>query len=98
MEVECPSCGVKVLLQEELPTASKPPEEITAADLRSALTGRVPRRRISIFYQVGLLLVALFMVLLPLVYLAVATLAGSGVYWYAVHGWVLFTSSLGVCM
>jgi len=83
MQVECPGCGVLTLLEGNAVDA------ISAAELQSALAGRAPRRRISIFYQLGLLLVTIFMVLLPLVYLAFATLAGLGVYWYAVHGWVL---------
>ena len=95
MSVECPGCGTAVVLRGEGSPAPEPSEEITAAELQSALAGPVPRRRISIFYQVGLLLVAFFMLLLPVVYLAFASLAGYGVYWYAVHGRALFSSFTG---
>lgn len=95
MQVACPACGAETLLQDESPSPTEPSEEITAVELQSSLTGNLPRRHISIFYQVGLLLVTFFMLLLPLVYLAFATLAGYGVYWYAVHGRALFTSFTG---
>ncbi len=95
MRVECPGCGTAVVLRGEGSPAPEPSEEITAAELQSALAGPVPRRRISIFYQVGLLLVAFFMLLLPVVYLAFASFAGYGVYWYAVHGQALFSSFTG---
>ena len=42
----------------------------TAAELKAALEGAMPRCRVSVFYQAGLLLVACFMVLLPPAYLA----------------------------
>lgn len=95
MSVECPGCGNATVLREEGSQAPEPSEEITAVELQSALAGTVPRRRISIFYQIGLLLVAFFMVLLPLAYFAFVGLAGYGVYWYAVHGRALFSSFTG---
>jgi len=95
MQVACPGCGIETLLQTEAPADSEPSQAITAAELQAAFAGPVARRRIGIFYQVGLLLVAVFMVLLPVVYFAFAALAGYGVYWYAVHGWVIFTSFAG---
>jgi len=95
MSVECPGCGIATILRDESNLASVTSVEITAADLQSALAGPVPRRHISIFYQFGLLLVAFFMVLLPLFYFAFTCLAGYGVYWYADHGRALFSSFTG---
>jgi Zn-dependent protease with chaperone function len=95
MSVECPGCGSATVLSDEGTPARVPSEEIAAAELQSALAGPVPRHRISMFYQFGLLLVAFFMVLLPLVYFAFACFAGYGVYWYAVHGRALFSSFTG---
>lgn len=95
MSVECPGCGTATVLREEGSPALDSLGEITAAELQSALAGPVTRRRISIFYQFGLLLVTFFMVLLPLVYLAFVGFAGYGVYWYAIHGRALFSSFTG---
>ncbi len=96
LEVQCPGCGGETLLTgNPLEKQESAEEEITAGELQAALTGVLPRRRISIFYQIGLLLVAIFMVLLPLVYLTFALLTGYGVYWYAIHGWVIFSSFAG---
>jgi len=44
--------------------------ELRAAELKAALEGAMPRCRVSGFYQAGLLLVAVFVILLPLAYLA----------------------------
>jgi len=86
---------METVLVEEVPTAPEKAEEITAAELKAALEGCVPRCRVSVFYQAGLLLVACFMILLPLAYLAFATFAGYCVYWYAVHAGALFAGHSG---
>ena len=67
----------------------------TAAELKAALEGIIQRPWISIFYQTGLLLVAFFMFLLPIAYLAFATLCAWGVYWYARHAWTIFSGPSG---
>jgi Zn-dependent protease with chaperone function len=95
IRVACPHCAVETVLVEDAPIALEAADEITAAELKAALEGAVPRRRVSVFYQAGLLLVAVFMILLPLAYLAFATLAGYCVYWYAVHARGLLTSLSG---
>jgi hypothetical protein len=92
MRVPCPHCAWETVLNDELPATPDAGEEITAAELKAALAGTVPPRRISIFYQAGLLLVAFFMVLLPLAYLAFAAFTAYCVYWYAIHGLALFSS------
>jgi len=56
---------------------------INPAALRKAVPQRLEGPPGSIFYRLGLLLVAAAMVLLPLVYLGLVGLAGYGVYWHA---------------
>lgn len=90
--VACPHCREETVLEEMTPAvpATPAPDELTAAELKAALAGIVPRQRVSIFYQFGLALVALFMVLLPLVYLAFVAGLAYATYWYGVHAWVMF--------
>lgn len=95
MRVVCPHCKGETILVGNLAESPKTVEEITAAELREALAGTLPRRRVSILYQAGLLVVAVFMVLLPVAYLALAILAGYGLYWYALHAGGLFSSLPG---
>jgi Zn-dependent protease with chaperone function len=95
MKVACPHCALETVLLEQLAAPPEQVDEITAAELTAALEGTVQRRRISIFYQAGLLLVAFFMVLLPLAYFGFAALCVYGIYWYAIHAQTLFTSFRG---
>lgn len=69
-----------------VPALAKSPAapRLTVADIEAALPGPVPRVKVSWLYQLGLLLVAVAMVLLPAIYLAVIALAGWAVYEYAV--------------
>jgi len=85
MRVACPHCGGETGLVAEAVPLPAEDERVTAAELKAGLEGVVPRCRISLFYQLGLLLVAGIMVLLPIAYLAFAALAGYLVYWYALH-------------
>ena len=95
MRIPCPHCGGDTVLVEDRAVATPSSTEITAAELTGAFAGVAPRRRVSIFYQAGLLLVAVFMVLLPLAYLAFATFSAYCIYWYAMHARVLFSSFSG---
>lgn len=95
IKVACPTCAKETILVSDVPIAMEKLDEITDEELQTALEGAVRPRRISIFYQVGLLLVAFFMVLLPLAYLAFASFAAYCVYWYAVHGLVIFSKVSG---
>lgn len=95
MLVTCPHCNLETTLLDESYSAPETFEEITAAELQSAIQGPLPRTRISVFYQAGLLLVALFMVLLPLAYLAFVGAVAYGVYWHATHAHVIFTEVRG---
>jgi Zn-dependent protease with chaperone function len=95
MTVACPHCGNPTLLSEHEGNQPATQVEVGAGELQAAFAGAVPRSRISFFYQIGLLLVAVFMILLPVAYLAFVFLAAYGVYWYAVHALVLFSSLTG---
>jgi hypothetical protein len=95
MRVACPQCARETILVEDLALASGRVEEISAAELKAALGGTVARHRVSLFYQAGLLLVAIFMLFLPLAYLAFASFGGYCIYWYADHARVLFSNPSG---
>lgn len=94
MKVACPHCSLETVLLEAVELPLHPAEEITAAELTAALQGVLPPNRISIFYQAGLLLVAVIMVLMPVVYLAFATVCAYGVYWYAFHATAIFSGPM----
>src|SRR5262245_19952784 len=70
MHVACPHCENQTLLEESNLESfpAKNEEEIPAAELREALSGFIPPRRVSVLYQLALLVVAGFMILLPLAY------------------------------
>jgi len=93
--VACPHCGAETVLTEVQERPAEKLDQISAAELKEALAGTVTRRRISVFYQAGLVLVALFMILLPVAYLAFVALVAYCTYWYAVHARVLLTSLSG---
>ncbi len=65
---------------------SVPPESIPSpiAPLFDA-SARMSARPVSVFYQLGLALVAFAMVLLPVIYFALTAVAGYGVYYFATH-------------
>ncbi|MBI1177443.1 M48 family metalloprotease [bacterium] len=95
--VACPHCAQETTL-EESPAGSSPEsvqETITAAELTMTLDGTVVPPRISIFYQLALLLVAMFMVLLPVTYLAFVGCIAYGTYWYGTHATVLLSGLTG---
>src|SRR6516162_9135994 len=70
--ISCPHCAREIILENVSlePIDGQEQIEITAGELKAAMTGTVSRRRVSVFYQFGLLIVAIFMVLLPVTYLA----------------------------
>lgn len=79
-----------------LPAAGGPAAgELTPAQIAAAFQGRVPRTRVSILYQLGLVVVAITMVILPVIYFALIGAAGWGVYWWATHGTFLFSHTSG---
>lgn len=52
-----------------------------------SIEGAIEPKPLSFFYQLGLLLVAGAMLVLPVIYLALIVAAAWGVYWYAVHAY-----------
>lgn len=61
----------------------------------AGFVGQVPQARTSLQYRLGILLTALFMVLLPLAYVGIIALACYGVYWHLVHNHVIFGAVRG---
>lgn len=92
MVVECPHCGRETALREDI---LKPPETLSAGELTAAFAGTVPRPKIPVLYQLSIFLVAIFMVLLPIIYVAFVLMMAWGVYWYAVHAKVLLAGFTG---
>jgi Zn-dependent protease with chaperone function len=71
------------------------PEAVSAVAILDAFSGPVRRTRTSLFYQLGLMLVTLTMIILPIIYLALVAAAAWGVYLYATHFTFLLTSRVG---
>ena len=94
MTATCPHCGRTTVLCEET-NPMQPAEILSAGELKAAFADAIPRSRISIFYQLALFLVAIFMILLPIIYVGFVASAICGVYWYAVHAKVLFSGFAG---
>ena len=86
--IDCPACNQPTELN--IPIAAEDPQEA----LRQAIygwTARVPKTRVSILYQFGLLLVAGTMLLLPVLYVGLIALAGFGLWYWCTQ----FTFLLG---
>jgi Zn-dependent protease with chaperone function len=81
--INCPHCGdpTELSLIAPSPASDRP----SAAELVAAFEGTIPRTRVSVLYQLGLVLVSLVMVLLPLIYVMMIGAAAWGVYEYATH-------------
>ncbi len=92
--VACPHCGQTTVLCEET-ILMQSAETLSAGELKAAFANAVPRPRISVFYQLALFLVAVFMIILPMIYVGLVASAICGVCWYAVHAKVLFSSYSG---
>jgi len=74
---------------------NQPEKAIQSSPPRSEVpfpSGRPPRKRVSFFYTLGLLLVAVAMTTLPLVYLAMIGSVVYACYWHAVHNAYIFQS------
>ena len=70
------------------PLAAGEPATSPVSDIDSpidAFDGEIKRPGVSVFYQLGLMVVALVMIVLPLIYIALIGLAGYGVYYHATH-------------
>src|SRR5215472_5489620 len=70
---------------------------LTADGLARSLEGRVARPTLTLRYRVGLVLVALATLLLPIVYLALVSLAAYAVYLHlAFDTWLLKTTDVTI--
>lgn len=77
----CPQCGQHTLLMtEEAPQTS---DAAPSVDVLSGLSGSMRKPKISPFYQLGMLLVTVVMLLLPVLYVAIIGCLTWGVVWYA---------------
>src|SRR5947199_349413 len=94
MSVSCPHCGQMTALLEDLGPREMD-QAISASDLSAAFLGAIPKYRVSVIYQIALLLVSSFMVVLPLLYFGLIAALGYGIYRYAVAARALLTSYTG---
>jgi Zn-dependent protease with chaperone function len=85
MTIACPHCSQPTELSLFAPASAAFPDKPSAAELLAAFSGPVPRTPISFFYQIGLVLVTIVMLLLPLAYLAMIGAAAWGWYYCASH-------------
>lgn len=83
--IACPHCQQQTTLSLAAPKPQPANGELSVAEIMNAFGPRVPRTRVSIFYQTGLILVALIMVMLPLVYFGLIGLGGYGLYYFIAH-------------
>ncbi len=92
MTFACPHCEQPTELSFEAPPANDPSRPSAAEILNAFQPGNLRPARTSFFYQIGLVLVTLVMVILPLIYLAMIAAMGWAVYYYAVHCKFLVTT------
>ena len=95
--IDCPNCqqSTELTIRETDAAPAPMPETLSAAELLALFTGPVTKTKVSFLYQLGLVIVSVFMLLLPIVYLALIGLAGWGVYSWATKGTFLFAGSGG---
>lgn len=83
--VDCPACQQPTELYVPATGALAPEAELTAEHILRAFRGSVPKTRVSVLYQFGLMVVAGTMAILPVIYLALIVAAGWGVHYWATH-------------
>jgi Zn-dependent protease with chaperone function len=66
-----------------------------AAPHRKYFEGEVPKTKLGFGYTMGLLVVALAMIVLPLIYVGLVTMAVLGIYWYATRMSQVFFPVIG---
>jgi hypothetical protein len=109
MVINCPDCQkeTRLVLPEPDPalTAEESPEPVidetqsgpfTINEIVAAFSGPVKPKFASFLYQIGLLIVALAMVVLPILYLAMIGAASLAVIWWAKHGLFLLSGGGGI--
>jgi hypothetical protein len=100
--ITCPNCQATTLLS--VPEIAAPAESsshepaelnrttgaLSLETLLAAFQGKVRPKPVGFFYQIGLLLVTIAIVILPLLYVAMILFAAYGVFWWATHfSWML---------
>jgi len=95
MTADCPHCQKPTLLSLDAPPTPSAHGKPGAPEILNAFQAAVPRTPVSLFYQAGLVLVAVMMVILPLLYVTMVAAAGWGVYYFAIHAKFLVTSMAG---
>jgi Zn-dependent protease with chaperone function len=95
LSAACPHCGEQTLLLETLGQPGEGSPSLTAAELKAAFGGPAGKYRVSFIYQLALLWVTAFMVILPLAYVGLIAALGYAVYWYARFGLGMFASFIG---
>jgi Zn-dependent protease with chaperone function len=90
--IACPHCGQQTQLTLQAPPQSERP---SAAELLAGFTGTIRRPRVSFFYQIGLILVTLVMLILPVIYVGIIIAAAWGIYLFAAHFGILLSGLRG---
>lgn len=99
--VACPHCSKKIVLSKSVEAAVEPltsgrpgldPRQELEELLRALDGPPLPKPRVSVMYQFGLLLTTVLMVLLPLIYMSFVCLIGWCTYYYATHFYWLVAS------
>jgi Zn-dependent protease with chaperone function len=80
--VKCPQCNSDTVLAIE---SNEAEQELDVPTILANFTGQVPKTRVSIVYQISLLLVTAAMVLLPVLYIALIGVAASAVWFWWEH-------------
>ncbi len=90
--------GAKATFEPAAPPSPPPPANPAdlTTKLHAAFTGDMPRRKPSLFYHLGLIMVALAMVTLPLIYAALIGAIGWGLYAHITINHTVFTSGYNV--
>jgi hypothetical protein len=94
--IDCPVCQQPTELTfSEAAAPASAPKNLTTSELLALFSGPVKKTKVSFLYQLGLVFVSVFMLLLPLVYLALIGLAVYGVYAWATRGTFLLSAGGG---
>lgn len=83
--VACPACQQETELYVPATGDLAPETELTAEHILRAFRGPVPKTKVSVLYQFGLLVVAVTMAILPVLYVGLIGAAGWGVHYWATH-------------
>jgi len=83
--INCPHCQQTTRLNLVAPPSPLRAGQMTAAEILKSFGPPVRHTRVSLLYQIGLVMVTLVMLVLPLIYLGMIGAAAYGVYYWATH-------------